>query len=108
MNAEITEPSSWRVFGELAVDVDAREVLVDGSPVTLTKLEFDVLTALCATPRVVLSREELINRVWGPDWFGDEHVIDVHLSNLRRKLGDDPKNPRFVRTVRGVGFKLAA
>ncbi len=100
--------STWRVFGSLAVDVDAREVQVDGELVALTKLEFDVLLALCATPRVVLSREELISRVWGPDWFGDEHVIDVHLSNLRRKLGDDPKQPRFVRTVRGVGFKLAA
>ncbi len=107
MSAEIAHPS-WRVFGDLAVDVDAREVEVGGTPVTLTKLEFDVLTALCASLRVVLSREELIARVWGPDWFGDEHVIDVHLSNLRRKLGDDPKNPRFVRTVRGVGFKLAA
>jgi DNA-binding response OmpR family regulator len=108
VSAEITEVSTWRVYGDLAVDIDAREVQVDGNPITLTKLEFDVLIALCASPRVVLSREELISRVWGPGWFGDEHVIDVHLSNLRRKLGDNPKNPRFVRTVRGVGFKLAA
>lgn len=108
MSAEFTGATTWRVFGDLAVDIDGREVQVDGHPVTLTKLEFDVLTALCASPRVVLSRDELIERVWGPGWYGDEHVIDVHLSNLRRKLGDDPKHPRFVRTVRGVGFKLAA
>jgi DNA-binding response OmpR family regulator len=97
-----------RIIGDLAIDVAAREVRVAGRVVELTKIEFDILQTLTAQPNVVLSRPELIERVWGPNWYGDEHVVDVHLSNLRKKLGDDPKAPRYVVTVRGVGFKLAA
>ncbi len=97
-----------RIIGDLAIDAAAREVRVAGRVVELTKIEFDILQTLTAQPNVVLSRPELIERVWGPNWYGDEHVVDVHLSNLRKKLGDDPKAPRYVVTVRGVGFKLAA
>ena len=97
-----------RIIGDLAIDVAAREVRVAGRVAELTKIEFDILQTLTAQPNVVLTRAELIERVWGPNWYGDEHVVDVHLSNLRKKLGDDPKAPRYVVTVRGVGFKLAA
>jgi DNA-binding response OmpR family regulator len=97
-----------RIIGDLAIDVAAREVRVAGRVVEFPKIEFDILQTLTAQPNVVLSRPELIERVWGPNWYGDEHVVDVHLSNLRKKLGDDPKAPRYVVTVRGVGFKLAA
>jgi DNA-binding response OmpR family regulator len=97
-----------RTIGDLSIDVAAREVRVAGVVVELTKLEFEILQALTAQPNVVLTRPQLIEQVWGPNWFGDEHVVDVHLSNLRKKLGDDPKTPRYVVTVRGVGFKLAA
>jgi len=95
-----------RRFGDLVVDPLAREVRRDDEPVELTKLEFDLLDALSERPRLAFSRRRLLERVWGPSWFGDEHVVDVHVANLRRKLGDDPRRPRYVRTVRGVGYRM--
>ena len=76
-----------RVFGALALDPQAREVTVAGRPVTLTRTEFDLLEALSARPRMVFTRRQLIEQVWGPDWVGDEHLVDVHLGHVRRKLG---------------------
>jgi DNA-binding response OmpR family regulator len=95
-----------RRFGALEIDPQAREVRLDGRPVELTRREFELLDALSAEPRVAFSRSQLLERVWGPDWFGDNHVVDVHVANLRRKLGDDPNAPRYVRTVRGVGYRM--
>jgi len=95
-----------RRFGALEVDSLAREVTVDAEPVALTRLEFDLLDTLSAEPRVAFSRRQLLERIWGPSWFGDDHVVDVHIANLRRKLGDDPNAPRYVRTVRGVGYRM--
>ena len=88
------------------LDPLAREVRLDGSPVELTRIEFDLLDTLSAEPRVAFSRGQLLERVWGPGWFGDDHVVDVHIANLRRKLGDDPTAPRYLRTVRGVGYRM--
>lgn len=99
--------SSERRFGRLVLDTEAREVYVDGAEVELTRLEFDLLDTLTARPRVVFTRSKLLELVWGPDWFGDDHVVDVHVSSLRRKIGDDPQAPRFIRTVRGVGYRIA-
>ena len=98
--------STPRRFGDLVVDPLGREVRVGGRPVELTRLEFDLLDALSERPRVVFTRGQLLERVWGPTWFGDEHVVDVHVANLRRKLGDDGRNPRYIRTVRGVGYRM--
>jgi DNA-binding response OmpR family regulator len=95
-----------RRLGELEIDPAAREVRVRGAVVELTRIEFDLLEALSARPRVALSRAHLLERVWGPSWFGDDHVVDVHMSKLRQKLGDDPRAPRYLRTVRGVGYRL--
>jgi DNA-binding response OmpR family regulator len=97
-----------RRFGDLSIDVPAREVTIVGRPVELTPREFAVLEALSEQPRVVFTREQLLERVWGQDWFGDEHVVDVHIGNLRAKLGDDPRTPRYVRTVRGVGYRMGS
>jgi DNA-binding response OmpR family regulator len=97
-----------RRLGLLTVDPATREVHLRGRPVALTRLEFDLLEALSERPRVVLSRRQLLERVWGPDWYGDEHLVDVHIANLRRKLGDDPRRPRHILTVRGVGYRLGA
>ena len=95
-----------RRFGDLEIDPDAREVRLGARPVELTKLEFDLLDVLSGEPRVAFSRERLLERVWGSGWFGDDHVVDVHIANLRNKLGDDPRNPHYVRTVRGVGYRM--
>ena len=99
-------PDVRRVFGALALDPQAREVSVDGVPVALTRTEFDLLEALSDRPRVVLTRRQLIDRVWGAGRIGDEHLVDIHLGHVRRKLGDDPGNPRYVVTVRGVGYRM--
>jgi DNA-binding response OmpR family regulator len=95
-----------RVFGPLSVDVAGREVHLDGAPIPLTRTEFDVLAALAARPKLAFSRRQLIEAVWGETWVGDEHLVDVHIGHLRRKLGDDPAAPRFVKTIRGVGYRM--
>jgi DNA-binding response OmpR family regulator len=89
-------------FGALRIDPGAREVSVDGRAIELSRTEFDLLSALAAQPRMTLSRQQLLEAVWGEGWFGDDHVIDVHMSNLRKKLG----NPAFVATVRGYGYRI--
>ncbi|NTW38371.1 MAG: response regulator transcription factor [Cellulomonadaceae bacterium] len=93
-------------LGSLQVDVPAREVHLDGAPVALTRTEFDVLTALLTSPQIVFSRRALIEAVWGPSWVGDEHLVDVHILHVRQKLGDTAEAQRFVRTVRGVGYRI--
>ena len=96
------------MFGPLVVDVAGREVHLDGVPVALTRTEFDVLAALSARPKLAFSRPQLIEAVWGEMWVGDQHLVDVHVGHLRRKLGDDPASPRFIRTVRGVGYRMGS
>ena len=93
-------------LGDLVIDTAAREVHVEGREVELTRIEFDLLSAMAERPRVALTREQLLQLVWGPGWFGDDHVVDVHVSKLRQKLGDDASSPRYVKTVRGVGYRL--
>lgn len=97
-----------RVFGDLRIDPSARQVALAGEEVDLTPTEFDVLAALSARPRVALSRRQLIEAVWGGSWVGDEHLVDVHVANLRRKLGDGPATQRYVATVRGVGYRMGS
>jgi DNA-binding response OmpR family regulator len=98
--------SATRTFGSLSLDPLARVVTLDGAPLELTRIEFDLLDTLTAEPNVAFSRAQLLERVWGPNWFGDDHLVDVHVSNLRRKLADDPREPAFVCTVRGVGYRM--
>jgi DNA-binding response OmpR family regulator len=95
-----------RRFGPLAVDPQAREVHLDGVPVELTRTEFDILDALSQRPRVAFTRTQLIERVWGGGWVGDEHLVDIHIGHIRRKLRDDPNNPRYILTIRGVGYRM--
>ena len=94
--------------GDLVLDEESRTVTVAGNPVELTRTEFDLLATMSARPRLAFSRRQLIDEVWGSDWYGDEHLVDVHIGHLRRKLGDDAVEPRFVRTVRGVGYGLGS
>ena len=91
----------------LELDAPRHEVRVDGAPIDLTATEFGILAVLARDPGVVVSRTALLDSVWGPQFMGDDHLVDVHVANLRRKLGDDAERPRFVETVRGVGYRLA-
>ncbi|MBB1512078.1 response regulator transcription factor [Tessaracoccus sp. MC1627] len=97
-----------REFGRLRVDAEGRDVWVDDQQVGLTRTEFDILDALSARSNVALSRRQIIDEVWGPGWVGDDHVVDVHVANLRKKLDDPPAEPRYILTVRGVGYRMGA
>jgi len=103
-----TDATAGHSYGEgsLVIDRGAREVRCDGAPVSLTRSEFDLLAALAHRPGRVSSRFELITRVQGYDHEGYERTVDTHVKNLRRKLADDPGQPRFIGTVPGVGYKL--
>lgn len=96
-----------RRFGRLTIRVQARETLVDDAAVELTKIEFDLIEAFTAHPKAVLTRAQLLERVWGENWYGDDHVVDVHVANLRRKLAGAGAS-KVIRTLRGVGYGLVA
>jgi two-component system OmpR family response regulator len=94
-------------MGPLTVDVGRKEIRVDGHEVAATRIEFALFEQLCRHPAEVCARSKLLENVWGPHWVGDTHVVDVHLSNLRRKLQRHAPELRFIHTVRGVGFRLS-
>ena len=93
--------------GDLKIDPHGGIATRDGEPVPLTKTEFRLLCELAATPGRVVSREEMLERVWGYGYFGDERLVDVHIARLRRKVEPDPSSPAVVVTVRGLGYRLA-
>lgn len=94
-------------FGPLRIDPARRDIRIRGYVVPATRLEFDLFLRICRTPHEVVSRAELMEAVWGPNWYGDTHVVDVHLSNLRRKLRQRCPDRQFWSTVRGIGFRLS-
>jgi two-component system alkaline phosphatase synthesis response regulator PhoP len=89
-------------FRHVRIDIGRRQVWVDGEPVEFTAVEFDLLKTLAEHRGLVLSREQLLEKVWGYDFYGEERVVDVHVGHIRQKLGDD----RFIATVRGVGYRF--
>jgi DNA-binding response OmpR family regulator len=95
------------VVGNVSVDLQAREVRVGGGAVELTAFEFDLLVALARRPGRVVPREVLLEEAGRGDVTVSDRTVDVHVSHLRRKLGDDPRAPRLIKTVRGVGYVLA-
>jgi two-component system response regulator RegX3 len=95
-------------IGDLRLDPASRTVTRAGEPVELSAREFDLLHLLMANAGQVLRRERIMDEVWDPHWFGSTKTLDVHISWLRKKLGDDPSNPRYIATIRGVGFRFAA
>ena len=106
-NAEPEEGSKSKITrGELIVDEESREVYLAGEPIDLTRIEFDLLMILISNPHRVWGRQDLAERIWQGDWLGSEHVIEVHIANLRRRLGDTARSSRWIRTVRGVGYRL--
>jgi len=104
---EQNSPISLLVFGPMAIDLGRREARVGNEDVPTTRIEFSLLEQLCRRSTEVCTREELLEAVWGPRWVGDSHVVDVHLSNLRRKLDAAAPDIKVIHTVRGVGFRLA-
>ena len=94
------------MFKHLKIDLQRHEIQRDGEPIELTALEFKLLSILATYSQMVLSREQLLERVWGYDFYGEERVVDVHIGHVRQKLEVDPSDPQFIVTVRGVGYKF--
>ncbi len=103
-----TTPHERVTIGEVAIDPATRSATIGGQDLGLTRKEFDLLARLAREPGTVVSREDLMADVWDENWFGSTKTLDVHIGFLRRKLGDDAASPRYLRTVRGVGFQLSA
>jgi len=102
-------PASGEVAaGPLVIDLGRRRVTKNGVAIDLTTLEFDLVRVLASEPGIVFSRAQLLQRVWGYDFMGDERVVDVHIGLLRKKIEDDSSEPVLLRTVRGVGYKFDA
>jgi two-component system response regulator RegX3 len=104
--ATAAPPSGPIRVRELEVDLAARRATLAGDELELSRKEFDLLAELVRNAGRVVTREDLMSRVWDENWFGSTKTLDVHMGWLRRKLGDDPAAPRYVHTVRGVGFRF--
>jgi two-component system, OmpR family, response regulator RegX3 len=102
------DPGVAITIGTVSLDPSGRTCAKDGELIELTAKEFDLLHFLMAHPGAVVKREQIMDEVWDPHWFGPTKTLDVHISWLRKKLEDDPGNPRYITTVRGVGFRFAA
>jgi DNA-binding response OmpR family regulator len=102
-----TAPAGPLRVGALEIDVAGRRAFLDGAELDLSRKEFDLLVALARRAGTVATREDLMAEVWDENWFGSTKTLDVHIGWLRRKLADDPAAPRWVQTVRGVGFRFA-
>jgi two-component system response regulator MtrA len=103
---EAAEPAPM-TLGPIAIDTTGRTVARDGQDVPLTRTEFDLLTELAGRPGQVLSRDQLLDRVWGYDYLGDSRLVDVAIGRVRAKIERDPANPELILTVRGSGYKAA-
>jgi two-component system response regulator RegX3 len=106
--AEEELPPEPIAVGPLRVDIAARRVQLNDDELSLSRKEFDLLAELIRNAGRVVTREQLMDRVWDENWFGSTKTLDVHVRWLRQKLGDDPADPRFLHTVRGVGFRFTA
>ena len=101
-------PAEPVVVGGLTVDFQARRATLDGAALELSRKEFDLLGELVRNAGQVVTREDLMERVWDENWFGSTKTLDTHVGWLRRKLGEDTSAPRYLHTVRGVGFRFSA
>jgi len=92
--------------GPLLLDLERMEATLEDRPLPLSRREFELLAFLAERPGRVYTREELLEAIWGPDYLGTPRTVDQHILQLREKLGEDPKAPRFLETVRGVGYRF--
>ncbi|MFC9773318.1 MULTISPECIES: response regulator transcription factor [unclassified Pseudarthrobacter] len=104
--AEVDSGAGASVHGPVRVDTESRTVHVAGNEIVLTRTEFDLLAAFIGAPRRVWTKESLLRRVWGDEWATDEHLVEVHIGNLRRKIRSGGSDTQIIRTVRGVGYGL--
>jgi two-component system response regulator RegX3 len=104
---EAETPAQLEV-GAVTMNLHTHTVTSDGQALELTLKEFELLRMLMEAAGRVVSRTDLIDEVWDPNWYGSTKTLDVHVSSLRKKLGDDPATPRFIHTVRGVGFRFSS
>ena len=104
LNAGKTAESSFRSYGGLQIEEDGFRVMKNGQSVELTQKEYDLLKYMAARPGFVFSREELMEKVWNYDYFGDMRTVDVTVRRLREKIEDDPGKPRYIITRRGMGY----
>jgi two-component system alkaline phosphatase synthesis response regulator PhoP len=103
----VTETSNdLIVIGEISINSGTYEVLKDDVPIELTPKEFELLKVLALNKGRVISRDNLLNTVWNFDFIGDTRIVDVHVSHLREKIEIDPKQPQYIKTIRGIGYKL--
>ena len=93
-------------FDKLVINLDSYELLVDGKRVDTPPKELELLYHLASAPNRVFTRNQLLDEVWGFDYFGDSRTVDVHIKRLREKIEDDPQSPQIIRTVRGMGYKV--
>ncbi len=93
-------------LGDLVISADTRSVQIGGQLVELTRTEFDLLLVMAGRPRVAYSRRQLINAVWDENWYGDDHVVDVHVGHLRKKMEDIAPSKSYIHTIRGVGYSV--
>jgi DNA-binding response OmpR family regulator len=103
----IDAPDQRLVFPGLVIDLLRRQVWVGENRVDLTAAEFEVLRFLAAHPGWVYSRQQIMEQLWDGDFYGEVRTADVHVRNIRRKIETDPRNPRYIQTVRGMGYKFA-
>jgi DNA-binding response OmpR family regulator len=103
---QVAEPEAPLGHGGLSIDPGRRRVTVDGEEIALTPLEFDILLTLAREPGVVFTRDQLMDRVWGYRDYAGGRVVDSHVARIRRKLSEDGAEPRFIRTVHGVGYSF--
>ena len=101
------DPEHRLEFPGLTIDLLRREVLAGERPIELTAREFEVLSLLASYPGRVYSREQIMTHLWGGDFYGEARAADVHVQHIRKKIEPDPKNPRYIETVRGAGYKFA-
>jgi two-component system, OmpR family, response regulator RegX3 len=107
---EAAPPAAQQLLevGDVRVDLDRRQVRRGEDEIDLTVKEFELLRLLVENAGRLVKRETLMSEVWDPNWWGSTKTLDVHVSALRKKLGDDPSSPRYIHTIRGVGFRFAA
>jgi two-component system response regulator RegX3 len=105
--SEVTsEVSGVITAGPISIDIDRHLVMINGAATSLPLKEFELLEFLLRNKGRVLTRTQLIDRVWGSDYFGDTKTLDVHIKRLRAKIENDPANPVYIQTIRGLGYKF--